>query len=97
LEDYCRVGDRNISISVSLKYLCLTGYSIDAWIGIVSGWGYISQNGRKVSPTEAAGGECYGFPYGKRDCLAVLVDFNSDSIFFFKNQRCQGMAYKFSR
>jgi len=69
-------------------------FRLDAWIGIVSGWGYISQNGRKVSPIEAAGGEVYGFPYGLGDSLAVLVDFESDSIFFFKNERCQGMAYK---
>ncbi len=61
------------------------------WIGAQKSWSYIAGNGHRVY--DGANAVPYGEAYGKGDTIGVLLDFDRQSIEFFKNGRSQGVAF----
>jgi len=65
-----------------------------AWIGMNTGWGYVSENGMKVKPGPTVElGIAYGESFKEGDVIGVLVSFENSSIEFFKNHKSQGVAF----
>lgn len=60
-------------------------------VGTSNSWGYISGTGGKCHGTAASA--VYGTKYGHNDIVTVVLDFDSKSISFFRNDEFQGIAF----
>jgi len=63
-------------------------------VGWRNGWGYIAGTGKKFHKSENSWEKGYGEKYGSGDTITVELDFDDKSIIFYKNGKCQGIAYK---
>lgn len=70
-------------------------YSLTKWVGVdEKSFGYIAKSGRKVGPDCRNKGLDYGESYQEHDRVGVLVNFEEDTIEFFKNGISMGVAFE---
>ena len=62
------------------------------WVGAHGSWGYIGGTGGKCH--QVATSKPYGEPFGAGDVIAILCDFDQNTIEFFKNGVTQGVAFR---
>lgn len=70
------------------------GFKLNAerrWVGSQKSWSYIGGNGGKCH--NSGKHEQYGSLYGENDTIGVLLDYDTGSIEFFKNNVSQGVAF----